>query len=228
MDGTADGTAGGKAVATAARVRLWVEFALFYLVAPVLIAVLLPPSAMFPVLFVFTAVGLLLLHLTPGFRWHDLIRGWDRIDWRVVALAAAGTFAVGWAVVTATAPQSAFGLVRSNPALMATIAVLYPVLSALPQEIVFRPLFFRRYGPILPRLRPAIVLNAAVFSLAHLMYWSWIVAAMTFAGGLVFAWAYEARRNFPMAVVIHAVAGVIVFLLGLGVYFYTGNVTRPF
>lgn len=212
----------------ARRARLRAEFAGFFLVVPVAVAVLLPPSAMFPVLFGFTAVGLLLLHLTPGFRWHDLTRGWNRIDWRVVALAAAGTFAVGWAVMMATAPARAFGLVRSNPGLMAMIALLYPFLSALPQEIVFRALFFRRYGPILPPPGPAIVLNAAVFALAHLMYWSWIVAAMTFAGGLVFAWAYEVRRNFPMAVLIHAVAGVIVFLLGLGVYFYTGNVTRPF
>jgi membrane protease YdiL (CAAX protease family) len=212
----------------AGRLRLRVEFVLFYAVAPVAIALLLPPAAMFPALFASTAVGLVLLHLTPGFRWHDLVRGWERIDWTVVALAAAGTFAVGWAVVAATAPGSAFGLVRSNPRLMAMIALFYPFLSALPQEIVFRALFFRRYGPILPPLGPAIVLNAAVFSLAHLMYWSWIVAAMTFAGGLVFAWAYEARRNFPMAVVIHSLAGVIVFLLGLGVFFYTGNVTRPF
>jgi membrane protease YdiL (CAAX protease family) len=93
---------------------------------------------------------------------------------------------------------------------------------------VYRPLFFRRYGAILPRLTPAIWLNAALFSLAHLMYWSWIVTAMTFSGGLAFAWAYEARRNFPMAVVLHAVAGVVVFLLGLGVFFYSGNVRRPF
>ena len=31
------------------------------------------------------------------------------------------------------------------------IAALYPLLSALPQEIVFRPLFFRHYGALLPR-----------------------------------------------------------------------------
>ena len=56
----------------------------------------------------------------------------------------------------------------------------------------------------------------------------WVALAMTFAGGLVFAWAYEARRNFPMAFVLHAVSGVIVFAMGLGVFFYSGNVERPF
>jgi membrane protease YdiL (CAAX protease family) len=60
------------------------------------------------------------------------------------------------------------------------------------------------------------------------MYWSWIVAAMTFAGGIAFAWAYARRGSFPLAVVLHAVAGQIVFLLGLGMFFYSGTVERPF
>ena len=93
---------------------------------------------------------------------------------------------------------------------------------------MFRVLWFRRYGAILPDGGPGLVLNAAVFSLAHLMYWSWIVAAMTFAGGLAFAWAYRRRGSFAMAVVLHAIAGQIVFALGLGMFFYAGNVTRPF
>ncbi len=51
---------------------------------------------------------------------------------------------------------------------------------------------------------------------------------MTFFGGLAFAWAYEIRRSFPLAVLLHAVAGNLVFLTGLGLYFYSGNVVRPF
>jgi membrane protease YdiL (CAAX protease family) len=210
------------------RARLWVEFMLLFLIAPVVMAVALPPSAMFSALFAVTAVGVVLLHRTPGFRWHDLTRGWDRISWRFVLVFAVATVACGATVMALIAPSALFGLVRSNPGLMVMIALLYPVLSALPQEIVFRPLFFRRYGPILPGLNAAVVLNAAVFSLAHLMYWNWIVAAMTFSGGLAFAWAYEARRNFPEALVLHAVAGVIAFALGLGILFYSGNVVRPF
>jgi uncharacterized protein len=210
------------------RLRLWAEFAGFFVVAPVALAVLLPADVMFTALFVFTGVGLVLLHLTPGFHWHDLTRGWGRIDWRLVAVFTVTTAVVAWAVVMATRPGALLGLYRFNPELWLMIMALYPVLSALPQEIVFRPLFFRRYGPILPPLRAALVLNAAIFSLAHLLYWSWVVAVMTFVGGLVFAWAYEARRSFPMAVILHAIAGNILFTVGLGMFFYTGNIQRPF
>lgn len=206
-----------------------VEFAALYLGAPVAVAVLLPPSAMFPALFAVTALGLVLLHVTPGFSWRELRAGAGRIGWRLVAVFTLATVAVGTAVVLATAPAAFLWLVLQDPALMLMIAALYPVLSALPQEIVFRPLFFRRYGALLPGdVRAQIVLNAAVFSLAHLMYWSWIVAAMTFAGGLAFAWSYRVRGNFPEAVVLHSLAGIVVFALGLGVFFYSGNVARPF
>lgn len=210
------------------RARLLAEFLLFYLIAPLAIAVLLPASALFTVLFAFTAVGLGLLHVTEGFHWAELARGADRIEWRKVGLFALATAAVAGTVVALTAPGQALILPREHPALFAAILVLYPPLSALPQEIVFRPLFFRRYGALLPGLWPGILLNAALFSLAHLMFWNWIVAAMTFSGGIAFAWAYEARRNFPMAVVLHGVAGWIVFAAGLGIFFYSGNVERPF
>lgn len=107
--------------------------------------------------------------------------------------------------------------------------MLYPPLSALPQVILFRPLFFGRYGALLPRgARAQIALNAAVFSLAHLIFWSWVVSLMTFAGGLAFAHAYRSRGSFPEAVALHGLAGGLLFALGLGTWFYAGNVTRPF
>ena len=76
--------------------------------------------------------------------------------------------------------------------------------------------------------RAFYLLNASLFSLAHLMYWSWIVAIMTFGGGLLFTWAYRRRGSFFYAVLLHAIAGNIIFAAGLGIYFYSGNVQRPF
>ncbi|MGB8621648.1 MAG: CPBP family intramembrane glutamic endopeptidase [Paracoccaceae bacterium] len=212
----------------ATRARLWAEFIGLYAVAPVIVAVLLPPGWMFPMLFLITAVGLCLLHVTEGFHWHELTRNSGAVDWRVVAAFALGTLAVSGAVILTTRPEAFLSLLLQRPAFLLLIVVLYPVLSALPQEILFRPLFFRRYGTLLPGLAPAILLNGVLFSLAHLMYWSWIVAGMTFVGGLIFAWAYEARRSFAMALVMHSVAGWIIFALGLGMFFYSGNVQRPF
>ena len=208
--------------------RLWAEFLGFFVLAPVGVAVLLPPDWMFPVLFAVTAVGLWLLWRTPGVRLRDLMRGWASIDWRLVTGFALVTAVISYGVIQATRPGAMFGLFLHRRDLWLAIMVLYPLLSALPQELIFRPLFFERYGGLMPSVPVAVLINAGVFSLAHLMYWSWVVAGMTFAGGLVFAFTYARGRNFPQVVVLHAIAGNLIFTFGLGIYFYSGNVVRPF
>ncbi|WP_204112918.1 CPBP family intramembrane glutamic endopeptidase [Shimia biformata] len=221
-------TLAGFQLHPASRLWLWAEFVTFYLVAPVAIAVFLPATWMFPALFLVTGIGLVLLHVTKGFDWHDLRHGLDAVRPRDMLLFAVLMLGLCLAVIMATAPGQAFALLKQNPGMLLVIALFYPIVSALPQEVIFRPLFFRRYGRILPGGKKAIVLNAAVFSLAHLMYWSGIVAVMTFVGGLLFAWAYEIRRSFLLALALHSVAGVVLFAVGLGIYFYSGNVVRPF
>ncbi len=209
------------------RSRLWAEFVALYAVCPLLIAVFLPPRLMFPALFGFTALGLILLSRTDGFRWQALVKG-PRIAWgRVVGFTLVTALASA-VVIFLTQPDAAFGLMRHNPALLLMIFALYPILSALPQELIFRALFFGRYGALLPPGPAALALNAAIFSFAHLMYWSWVVTLMTFAGGLVFAAAYAKGRSFPLALILHSLAGCVIFAFGLGVYFYSGNVVRPF
>ncbi|PTX57059.1 CAAX prenyl protease-like protein [Litoreibacter ponti] len=211
----------------------WLEFIAFFVAAPVGIAVFLPVGLMFPALFAVTAVGLVLLAVTPGFSWGSLLSGLTRVSWALVAIVGVTSFAASYIILWNTAPGRLFQLLGEGAPtmwggwpVMVVIAALYPWVSALPQEIVFRPLFFRRYGHLFGRV--ALWANAAIFSLAHLMYWSWIVAAMTFAGGLLFAWSYERRGNFPEAVLTHSVAGIALFAAGMGAYFYTGNVVRPF
>ncbi|WP_170365494.1 CPBP family intramembrane glutamic endopeptidase [Ruegeria arenilitoris] len=210
------------------NLRLKAEFVAFYVAVPLLIAVLFPPDWMFPALFFFTAVGIALLHRTPGFSWAELRYGWRNWRWVEVIGFSFAMAAICSALVMATRPDAAFYLLLNRPEFLAVIWLGYPLLSALPQELLFRTLFYRRYHAILPNGAALPLLNAGLFAFAHLMYWSWIVTVMTFAGGLLFSWAYRKRGSFFYAVLLHAVAGNIIFAAGLGVFFYSGNVQRPF
>lgn len=209
------------------RPRLWlgIEFAALYIGAPLVIALFMPGRHLFEALAVFSVIGLLLLWRTGGFGFRSLVRGWKRIPWLEVLGLSVVTLLAGVVILYFTYPERLFGMLRSG--MLPLIWVFYPLLSALPQELIFRPLFFHRYGALLPSGQEAIAINAAVFSFAHLMYWSPIVAVMTFVGGWIFARAYL-RHGFPAAWVLHAVAGNILFTTGMGAYFYTGNVVRPF
>ena len=64
------------------------------------------------------------------------------------ATAAVAALLVWWLV-----PQQALSLPRRATGLWLAIMALYPLLSALPQELLFRPLFFRRYGALFPSRR---------------------------------------------------------------------------
>lgn len=209
------------------RARLWTEFAALYIATPIGIALFLPPRHMFTALFAVTLAGLMLLWRTGGFDWRSLLRGWGRVAWAEVALVAAAVLLTGFVLLTIERPEARFAILRGRPEFLLLIALLYPLLSALPQELIFRPLFFHRYGALLPRGQAMLIVNAAVFSLAHLMYWSPLVLVMTFVGGWLFARAYLSR-GFPAAWVMHAVAGNMVFAVGLGPWFYSGNVMQPF
>ncbi|SNR24255.1 CPBP family intramembrane metalloprotease [Paracoccus sediminis] len=213
----------------AVRPRFWlgVEFTALYGAAPLAMALFMPGHLLFAALAVFSLIGLLLLWRTGGFGWRSLVRGWRRTPVAEVAGIVLAVLIAGVAILWIAHPQRLFDMPRNRPEMLAVIWVFYPFLSALPQELVFRPLFFHRYGALLPAGQGAIALNAAVFSFAHLMYWSWIVAAMTFVGGWIFARAYL-RHGFPAAWILHAVAGNVLFAVGMGAYFWTGNVVRPF
>lgn len=218
----------GRVSGATVRKLLQAEFLAFYMAIPLLMAVAMPPAYLFPALFAFTLMGVFLLQITPGFRWRDLVTGFARIDWAFVGGFVLVTVAVATGIVLLLRPEAFLVLAREKPDLLALIWVFYPWFSALPQELIFRPLFFRRYGGLMPSRRVAILLNGALFSFAHLMYWNLPALVLTFAGGVAFAWAYEKQRNFPAAVLMHALAGGILFTLGLGVWFFTGNIVRPF
>lgn len=193
-------------------------FALFIGV-PLVLALLLPPSAMYPVLTLAGLAGMALLHVTPGFEWRDLL---GPVRLLPVLTFGALTFAVASALCWVILPDRFWFLIQSQPSILIMIAFLYPPFLVLPQEIIYRPLFFRRYGALFPG-QSAIWVNAVLFSLGHLMYWHWAVMLLTFLGSFVFAWAYLQERGFMQTMALHAIAGFAVFASGLGWLFYSGG-----
>lgn len=203
-----------------------VEFIGLYFGVPLVMATLLPPDYLWPTLAVMTVLAAVLLSLTPGFRWAELGHGLGTLDWRFVGIVSLAATAASAALVWVMAPDHAFALPRRSTNSWLVILALYPFLSALPQELIFRALFFRRYGALFATRRLALGVNGALFAFAHLMFWNWVAIVLCFAGGIVFSRAHLSRGGFPQAVLMHALCGGIVFTLGLGMFFYHGAVVR--
>ena len=223
-DGNSVSEAGVAAPRRASATQLWFELIVLFVGTPLLLALFAAPNMIFPVLGVMTLVGGVLLSITPGFRWSALLEGGLMRHWRATLVFALGSAGVIALLVALLRPGSFFAFPSYAPSTWLMVMALYPFLSALPQEVVFRALFFERYGALFGGKVLQIAVNAALFGLAHAAYQNWVAVLLTAVGGAFFAWAYVYARSFPLAMVWHAIGGQLIFTLGLNAFFFHGAV----
>ena len=104
------------------------------------------------------------------------------------------------------------------------LLILYPLLSVLPQELIFRTYFFHRYKRIMPNKTVRILTSAFVFALAHIVYANWIAVLLAFLGGLLFSYTYAQSRSTFVCVIEHSLWGLWMFTLGIGQYLDSGAI----
>jgi membrane protease YdiL (CAAX protease family) len=69
-----------------------------------------------------------------------------------------------------------------------------------------------------------IVASAAAFAFLHIVFRNTLAVALTFAGGLLFAFRYAETDSLLTSSVEHALYGCWLFTVGLGQYFYHGTI----
>lgn len=102
------------------------------------------------------------------------------------------------------------------------IMALYPFMSALPQEWLFRNFLFLRYKPLISSEKVMALVSIAVFGYLHIIYDNATAVAMTFGGGVLFTYTYLRTRSLWVVSLEHALYGMLIFTSGLGQYFYEG------
>ena len=117
-------------------------------------------------------------------------------------------------------PGNVLTIVRHNPSLWALIMIVYPFLSVVPQEIIYRTFFFHRYSSLFSQKRVSIVINAALFAFAHILFKNWVAVIGSFVAGLIWATTYLETKSLLAVSIEHALYGNFVFTLGVGYYFY--------
>jgi uncharacterized protein len=127
-------------------------------------------------------------------------------------------------LVVLVRPQGLFQLPRTRTGLWLIIMVAYPLLSAYPQELIFRTFLFHRYRRLLPA-RALLVVSAVAFGYAHIVLHNWPSVLLSTIGGVLFASTYARSRSTLLAAIEHAICGCFVFTVGLGGLFYAGGRT---
>ncbi|GBR19081.1 hypothetical protein AA3271_0383 [Gluconobacter japonicus NBRC 3271] len=68
-----------------------------------------------------------------------------------------------------------------------------------------------------------IVASAVAFGFAHILFLNWIAVGMTLIGGVLFASDYSRHRSLTLTCFEHSLYGCLIFTVGLGRFFYTGE-----
>jgi len=197
---------------------LFVALPLAYRFSPVRIPAL-------PVLWMVAAYAAWQLLRDPHF---DRAKLWNAGALTGHLWAILGAFAVAalllWLGVRRLAPSLEWNFVREYPAFWAVAMVAYPVFSVYPQGMLYRAFFFERYAGIFQGKWAMILASAAAFAFLHIIFRNPLAPALTFAGGLLFAYRYAETGSLAVSCFEHALYGCWLFTIGLGQYFYHGTI----
>ena len=118
-----------------------------------------------------------------------------------------------------------FFIIQNNkPEILWKIMILYPILSALPQEFIFCKFFFYRYKSIFKSDNNLVISSALFFSITHILFLNFIAPILSFIGGLLFANTYNKHRSLLLVSIEHGLYGNTLFFIGLGWYFWGGSI----
>jgi membrane protease YdiL (CAAX protease family) len=145
-------------------------------------------------------------------------RGFFRsLLWRVPVVSLA-ILAMTWWLL----PEGLFAFPRNRPRLWLLVMLLYPILSAWPQELIYRTFFFHRYRLLFATPVAMIAASALGFAYLHIIFDNWVAVLLSLPAGLLFAHTYHRTGSLHAASIEHAIYGDIAFTVGLGRFFYEG------
>lgn len=205
------------------RAALAVEFVLLFVGIPLLfISRVLPPKPI-PFLILISAVTAWLLVKDKEFRPPHLflVSGPQSLLLTILkrfAICAVLMFAGTYLIY----PELLFEFALGRTNIWLALMVLYPVLSVLPQELLYRTFIFHRYRQLFPSDRLRIFASGLAFGFVHLLYGNWVALALSTIGGFFFAHTYASYRSLLLVSLEHAVYGQLVFTVGLGRFFFSG------
>jgi membrane protease YdiL (CAAX protease family) len=210
-------------MSTKQRIPRTAELVLLFGLLPIALRLLALRGTPVPVIPVLVAAGLAsavyLVRSLPMDARAALLASWRGGELARIGLQLALGAAVLFAGVLVLQPERLFSLPRERPWTWALLLGVYPLLSVVPQELLFRVFFFHRYGALWTAPTTRILASAAVFGLAHVVYGNGPAIVLSTLGGIFFAWTFVRTGCLWLVVVEHSLYGVLLFTLGLGNFF---------
>ena len=192
------------------------EFFFIFLALPSIIFFLNSTIFVFAALYLVFILALVVLYFDKTFLFFSLKK---KIDWKFVAIFTVIFLCLSFIYILMIDKNLLFIFPKTNFKLWLLVVFIYPFLSVIPQELIYRVLFFQRYFPNINNFYFSMLINLIVFSYGHLVFNNVHAIIITAIVSPIFAFAYL-KKSFLTCVILHSLGGQIIFTLGLGRYFY--------
>ena len=93
------------------------------------------------------------------------------------------------------------------------LLLFYLFFSVIPQEIIFRFLFFYRYKDYFDQ-NEILLLNSLVFCFCHIIYFDIYILLFSFFGNLLFSFNYLKNKSLLLVTIEHFLIGQTLIILG--------------
>jgi len=203
------------------KLLLALECGVFFVAGPAAGAAGLLPVLVIPIMLLMALGCWLMLQLHYGIHLRSLMR--PRVssrEWRrifAIYLAAVPCLAgLLWLIK----PEAMFALMCRHTGIWLLIMAAYPIVSAFPQELIYRAFFFERYRPLFGKGYGMTLASVALFSFAHILFHNWIAILLSFGGGLLFARTYQRTGSLYLTTAEHSLYGCAAFTIGYGPFFF--------
>ena len=192
------------------------EFFFIFFILPSAIFFLDSSVIVFLTLYSVFTLSLVILYFDKSFSFTSLRK---KVDWKFIIIFSLIFLSLSFFYVILVDKDLLFIFPKTNFELWLLVILIYPFLSVIPQEIVYRVFFFQRYFPNERSFYFLTLLNMIVFSYGHIVFNNVHAILITAIVSPIFTYAYL-KKSFFTCIVLHALGGQIIFTLGLGKYFF--------
>ena len=192
------------------------EFFFIFFILPSAIFFLDSSIIVFLTLYLVFTLSIVILYFDKSFSFTSLRK---KVDWKFIIIFSLIFLSLSFFYVILVDKDLLFIFPKTNFELWLLVILIYPFLSVIPQEIVYRVFFFQRYFPNERSFYFLTLLNMIVFSYGHIVFNNVHAILITAIVSPIFSYAYL-KKSFFTCIVLHALGGQIIFTLGLGKYFF--------
>jgi len=115
--------------------------------------------------------------------------------------------------------ESLFAVMLNKTTLWLKFNLIYVLASVIPQELIYRSFFVKRYQNLFKNEYVFLLINASLFSFAHIWFQSWVVLLFTFIGGILFIKTYLQTKSLWLVLLEHSLYGIWLYTVGYGKLF---------